>query len=168
MTDIMGRSAHNKLKSLAKRQDTLFLVAAIATILIPTIFWGESVIIDFVVLTVFIGGNSINYLLAIIMVAWWIIYRISGRYLFADSLTSIHIITTIGVFAYFILTGFWYLKSNAGSDSQAYIFSQLMISRERPIRIVSVTGLIFVIGQLVFVGNLIMGLTRKNRPYPRS
>jgi hypothetical protein len=89
MTDIMGRSAHNKLKSLAKRQDTLFLVAAIATILIPTIFWGESVIIDFVVLTVFIGGNSIN-LLAIIMVAWWIIYRISGRYLFADSHIDTH------------------------------------------------------------------------------
>jgi positive regulator of sigma E activity len=159
----MERSGKDKLKHLAKRPDTLFPVAAIAIILIPTIFWGESVVIDFVGLKLSIDSISIIYILGILMIVWWIIYRISDRYLFSDSLTLIHIIITIGVFAYFLLTGFWYLKSNADSDSQTYLFRQLMINRERQIRIVSVAGMIFVVGQLAFVANLIMGLTRKSR-----
>lgn len=148
---------------LTRQPYSLFLVSSLIVVAITFIFWGESVVINIIDFTVFIDAKSILYILAILMILYWIVYRFSMRYLFSKSLAWIHIIITIGIIAYFLCTGTWYLKAKASSDSEAFILEQLMINKERLINLTSMTGLLFILGQLTFVFHLTIGLLREKR-----
>lgn len=150
-----------KLKQFAQRPDSVFLLAALLTTVIPVFLWGESVVIDFFGYTIFIGGKAMTHIIAIFLFSYWILYRMLSRYLVNRVLTWGHIIITIGLITYFLTTGFWYAKSNVTTDSQAFIYGSLINNRARPVSLMSVKGIIFIIGQLMFVVNFTLALIKK-------
>ena len=144
-----------------KQPYNLFVLASIIILVISLIFWGESLVINIFGFTIFIDGQTTIYSLILLMIVYWTVYKVLFRYLKNDLLTWAHIVITLSVVGYFLLTGTWYSKSNAVNDFEADLFRQLMINRERTIRVLSATGIIFIVGQVTFVYNLATG--RKGR-----
>jgi len=134
-----------------RRPYNLFILASFIILMIAFLFWSESVVIDILGFTIFVDGKSTIYFLIFLMMAYWAIYRLSRRHLTSDFLTWTHIIITIGIVGHFLGTGTLYLKSKATNDFEVNLMEQLMINRERTIRVASVTGILFIIGQLTFV-----------------
>jgi hypothetical protein len=150
-----------KLTSFLRHPHNYFLFAAGIVGAIPFFLWGQSVVIDFVWLTVFIDGISVIYLQSLALVMGWIIYKISNRFLFARYLTWVHVVVTIAAVCLFLVSGKWYQKSNATSDVQAHILKQLMINSERNISLTSKIGVVFILGQLIYLLNLTIGLFQR-------
>lgn len=145
------------------RPYNLFILAALLILAIAFLCWSESLVIDIFGFTIFVDGNTTLYSLPCLMIAYWIMYKLCWKHLISHPLTWAHIIITIGTVAYFLLTDTLYLKSNATNAVEADLLAQLMINRQRTISVTSVTGILFIIGQLMFVCNLTIGLRRRAR-----
>jgi hypothetical protein len=95
------------------------------------------------------------------MLVWFLIYKISTKFLYAQSLSWTHAVITVTMIAIFIDSGQLVFKWAASSDLESGLLRQLMINKQRQVDLGSVVGLFLLIGQLVYPLNLAMGLVRK-------
>jgi hypothetical protein len=161
--EVMNTSMLRNINNFIKRPETIFLLTALTVLIVSFLFWGESLSIDLVALTVFIDGITAMYLLASTLVIYWVLYILSTRFLLSKYLTWLHITITVGIVVILLGSGKWFLKSDAANDLQGIIIRQLMINEERSIRITSTFGLLFIFGQLIYLINLTTGLVFRRR-----
>lgn len=149
------------LTTFIKKPESLFIIAALPMVMISIFCWTESIVIDINGLTVFIDGLATLYLLSFSMLVWFLIYKVSSKYLFAPYLSWTHALLTVLMVAIFIDSGSVVFKWVASSEQEARMLQQVAINKQRPANLLSATGLCFLAAQLIYVMNLAIGLSRR-------
>ncbi|HEY0656594.1 MAG TPA: hypothetical protein VGD65_25850 [Chryseosolibacter sp.] len=148
------------VKDSIRNPESLFIPFSLLLLVVSIFWWGESLALT-IGTTIFIDGITALYLMALALVAYFIVYRITNRFLFSTYLSWAHVIITLATLTVFFSDGKWFLKSQAVSEVQTSIIRQLMINRERTVNFSSLNGMSFLVAQLLFIINFGLGLTRK-------
>lgn len=139
----------------------LFLLTGFVLIIISFFKFEQSV--DFIFYDTFyvVPFKYLIWILALLFIIAWIIYKLTDKLLWTQKLTWTHVLTTLFVLVLFATTGLWHstivppIKSD-GITIQNIIDDQ---KRERVIGYSLVT--IFLLGQAAYFINLIVGIIKR-------
>ncbi len=135
----------------------LLLLVSIAILFIPVFCWVESVVIYIDKPRVFISGDIFIYIISTTLASFWITYTFFSKRLLTRYLIWIHVITTLGILMLFLATSTWALKSSAENEVQETLMRAILLNKQYPLRISSIFGIIFTLGQLAFLVNIFGG-----------
>ncbi|MEO8403195.1 MAG: hypothetical protein ABI480_01315, partial [Chitinophagaceae bacterium] len=127
----------------------LFIIAALLTTIFPMLFWGQAVDVWLGNTSMLIPADRFISILFIALFSGAVIYLFTNKYMFSITLTWVHILVTLLVVVYFLLTSKWFLKSQAESHLQGILIQTLMKGYAREIKLYTAPTLIFFGGQLV-------------------
>ena len=152
-----------RVQKFFSRPHILFLLFALLILLVPLFFWGQGLNIVVSKFTIIMHSNHFIYVLSLVCFLFWILYRFTNKFLLTVNLTWIHLVITVVIFLYFFESGLWFPKVNEKDKVQASILQQLMINKVRSLRVISVTGIIFISAQFLYLVNLIAGLIKRRK-----
>lgn len=140
---------------------SLLLLTALVLAIIPLFFEGQSEVIHLFHHTVFIASEFLMWMAAFIFLLGWTIYVITGKLLLTGALTWIHVLITIIISCFLLMVRVWVFKYPS-DNLEVILYKGVVRSTPREIKISLLLKLLFVIGQLTYVVNIIGGII-KNR-----
>jgi hypothetical protein len=150
-----------KKSSFKTRPYDFFLICIVIIIAIPIICWGQGLLIHLDKPRIYISADIFMYGVAIVLCIYWLIYRFAKKNLNLR-LTWIHVCITIFIIFFFIIKHVWYPKFLETDQLKAFFLKATLNNRTRDIKLFSLFGTIFLVGQLAFLINLFSGITKKN------
>ncbi|PVD49374.1 hypothetical protein DC498_25390 [Terrimonas sp.] len=139
----------------------LFLLIAILLFVFSFITWGESIDLHlhdtyFVISTIFfIWALGIAFLLV------WAIYMLTSKILWKRFLTWVHVLVTIFILIALLAANFWHDKLIPPIKRDFVSFETFQSDTEREVKIFLPLVVLFLVGQLAFLINILVGLTKK-------
>ncbi len=107
---------------------------------------------------------SINYFfggLAGLFFIAWAIYKLTDKFLWTKKLTWTHVLTTILVLLILTTIGFWHDKILPPIKRDSISYQDIIDDKKREGIIAYPIMIIFVLGQVAYLVNLIVGLTKR-------
>ena len=141
-------------KSIKYKPHTLLLVWAFLICILPIFCWGQGLWIAVDKPRLFTSADIFTYLIALILLLYWIMYKLLSKHLYL-TLSWGHVAITLAVITYFQLTHVWYLKMLEPDELKGYFLKHALINRARGISLVSFGGFTFLFGQLLLTANII-------------
>ncbi len=141
----------------------VFLLFSLILVLVPLFFWTQSILVHFFNLTIFVGNKEYIWILATFLIIEWAIYLVTSKILWTKYLTWIHLTITIVFIASILVEAKWFLIASQSNQIQANILQEVLRSETREIDLNSPIGVAFLVGQAVFLINLLGGLIRIRR-----
>jgi hypothetical protein len=160
---ILDSQPEIKKQGFLFQPQTLLLFVAAFVLIMQLLVWGESIALYIGNFSVFIGNVEMLYIVFILLVVLWLLYFFTKGILRSEVLSWFHIGATVAVVLVFLLTHSWFLKSNAVPGAQSDIIKALLKARIRHMNINSFWGILFFVGQLAYVVNLISGYIDKRK-----
>lgn len=127
----------------------------------PFFIWGQSVGIHFFGNYFEISNDYFIWSFALLFLLFWMIYKLTAKFLFSVYLTWLHVLLTLIVLDPFITGGLWFFKILAQSKMEATVIQQLLNNQPRELTIALPVTIIFVVGQLAFIINLFVGIIKR-------
>lgn len=149
------------IKRVFKLPYSLLLLASLSLAVIPLFFDGQSEGIHFHRLYVIIPSHYFMCFFALILLLYWLIYMLTKNILLTMYLTWLHMLISIGIIFFWVTLRVWAFKYPT-TQVQVILTRLLLESNPREIKISLLWEVIFIVGQLAYVVNLIGGLI-KNR-----
>jgi hypothetical protein len=163
-TDILEPyDTKSKSSSLKEQPYNIFLVFVVIVVVVPIICWGQGLLLVLDRPRIYSSADIFMYGIAFFLILYWVIYRVTDNTFKIPLLTWIHVCATVVVICYFILFHVWYPKFKEPNELKAYFLKAALNNRTREMRLLSPLGIVFLVGQVAFVGNVLAGATRKKR-----
>jgi hypothetical protein len=147
-----------RIKTILTSQPyVLFIIVALILFIIS--FFVKEIIVD-------IHSHDTMYVLSLTHILWmiiillllgWLIYKIAARVLWSKYLTWFHVMATLGFFVLFVIAC-WWQPEPPGQELNYKIIRQ-QLQRERII--ISSILIIFIVAQICFLVNIVGGLLGK-------
>ncbi|MGO4289681.1 hypothetical protein [Chitinophaga sp. RAB17] len=148
-------------KQLFNLPYSLLLITALVLAIVPFFFEGQSEVIHLFHHTVFIVSEFLMWMVAFIFLLGWIIYVITRKLLLTEALTWIHLLITIIISCFLLTVRVWAFKYPS-DNLEVILYKGVVRSTPREIKISLLLKLLFAIGQITYVVNIIGGIV-KNR-----
>jgi hypothetical protein len=150
-----------KKSSFTTKPYNFFPICIAIIIAIPIICWGQGLLIHLDKPRIYISADLFMYGVAIVLFLYWLVYRFAKKTFLNLRLTWIHVSITLFIILFFIMTHVWYPKFLETDKLKAFFLKAILNNRTRDIKLVSIFGIIFLIGQLAFLINLFTGISKK-------
>ena len=139
----------------------LFLLTGLILIIATLFMFGQS--IDFHLHDTYfvVAVNYFIWALAILFVLVWGIYKLTDRFLWTKKLTWAHVSLTILVVILLSTIGFWHDKILPPIKRDAISYRDIIDDQKREGIIAYPIMIIFVVGQVAYFVNLIVGLIKR-------
>ncbi len=156
-------TANDKKANFLAEPGSYLLLTGIVILIIPVFFWGQSVVVYFDKPHITIAGDIFIYSMSVVLFIFWIIYTFALKLTWNKYLTWTHVIITLGIIFFYLITSSWFLKSRAQNEVQASILKVLMINTQHNLRATSPLGILFIVGQFAFLTNVARGFVYKRQ-----
>lgn len=139
----------------------LFLVTAILLFVFSFITWGRNLDIHlhdtyFVISTIFFVWT-----LGIVFLLVWTVYKLTSKILYKRFLTWFHVLVTIFILIALLTANFWHNKLIPPIPRDFVSFETFQADTEREAKVILPLVVLFSLGQLAFIINIMVGLAKK-------
>ncbi len=125
--------------------------------------WGQSLDLHIHDTYFVIETNYFIWAIALIFFIAWGLYKLTDKILLTKKLIWLHVLTTIFVFIFLAIVEFWHDKIIPPIKRETISFKDIFEDQKREQIIGQTIAIIFIIGQLSYVVNLVGGIF-KRRP----
>ena len=140
---------------------SLFFLTGIVLFILSFFMWGQSLDLHIHDTYFVIATNYFIWTIALLFFVVWGLYKLTYKILWTKKLIWLHVLTTL--FAFIILATFdvWHDKIIPPIKREAISVANIFEDQKREKVIALIIGIIFIVGQLSYIVNLIGGIFRR-------
>ena len=146
---------------LAHEPYSLFFLTGIVLFILSFFMWGQS--LDFHIHDTYfvIATNYIIWPIALIFFLVWGLYKLTDKILWTKKLIWVHVLTTLFVLIILATFDIWHNKIIPPIRREAVTVANIFEDQKREKVIALIIAIIFIVGQLSYIINLIGGIFRR-------
>lgn len=148
---------------IIKQPYLLFLLTGLVLLIASLFMFGQSVDIHLHDTYLVVAVNYFIWFLAIFCFIAWTVYKLTDRFLWTKKLIWTHVSLTILVLILLSTIGFWHDKILPPIKRDAISYQNIVDYQKREAVVAYPIATLFILGQLAYFVNLIVGLIKRRR-----
>ena len=140
---------------------SLFFLTGIVLFILSFFMWGQSLDLHIHDTYFVIAANYFIWTIALIFFLAWGLYKLTDRILWTKKLIWLHVLTTLFVFIILATFDVWHDEILPPIRGEAVSVANIFEDQKKEKLIALIIAIMFIVGQLSYIVNLIGGIFRR-------